>query len=260
MPSLSVIGRPKTYCSVACRRAEQYAIRKAKRPAITYVETKCQVCGVTFNKACNTTRIYCSDVCAKKAEKKRARTRITETKSIKQAYASVCTCKICGVQFIRTGARGPINKFCAPCYKEKEDSRRKKYRVKYKEKLNDQAKARYRKKRDEYLTANNEEIEKRKAIQKQQSKETRLRWIAANPDKVRSYKERGADKRRARARRQHAKYSSTLADPYIKHLLTQNTAISKKSVPQSLVDLKRVQVLITRKLKELNDAEPNDRD
>lgn len=85
-------------------------------------------------------------------------------------------------------------------------------------------------------------------------------WAKSNPEKVRAksakYYAANQDKVRARS----AECVNILADSYIKHLLVQGTAISTKSVPQSLIDLKRVQVQITRKLKELNDAKSNDRD
>lgn len=85
-------------------------------------------------------------------------------------------------------------------------------------------------------------------------------WLDANREKVRAWREANRAKARTQERERYkanpekhkAKHKSQIAsltDYYVKSLITQDTPI--KDVPQSLIDLKRVQVQITRKLKEL---------
>jgi hypothetical protein len=65
-------------------------------------------------------------------------------------------------------------------------------------------------------------------------------WIKANPDTYRSI--RIKNKRDAIRR---------LSTPYIKHMLCQGTNASYSQIPQSLVEVKKIQMLIKRKVKEL---------
>lgn len=94
---------------------------------------------------------------------------------------------------------------------EKEHARAKAYRESNQEKERTRRKTKY--------NANKEKI-------KSQNKS----WRDANPEK-------------------YAQGVANLSCGYVKRLITQRTPI--KEVPQSLIDLKRVQVQITRKLKEL---------
>lgn len=193
-------------------------------------------------------KVYCSDACSRKAAKLRSRAR----KKLIVKKVELKPCDNCGTPIARINATGPINKLCATCYTAKEKMRKRAFNLANRQRLLDLANARNQEKRRAYLDANKEKIQRKKTIAKEKSLALRDAWVKANPEKIRFYKERGAPKRRERARAYHAKYSTSLRDPYIKHLLVQGTTISKKSVPQSLIDLKRVQVQITRALKELN--------
>jgi len=65
-------------------------------------------------------------------------------------------------------------------------------------------------------------------------------WIIANPETYRSIRRK--NKRDAIRR---------LSTPYIRHMLSQGTATSYAQIPQALVEVKKIQMLIKRKVKEL---------
>jgi len=65
-------------------------------------------------------------------------------------------------------------------------------------------------------------------------------WIKANPDTYRAI--------RIRNKRDAIRKLST---PYIKHMLCQHTSTSYAQIPQALVEVKKIQMLIKRKVKEL---------
>ena len=76
---------------------------------------------------------------------------------------------------------------------------------------------------------------------KEHHRQVSRKWEKDNPDKFKEY------------RRQFEKIiSERLTDTYIKKLITSKQKILKcEDIPQTLIDLKRVQVQITRKLREI---------
>lgn len=66
------------------------------------------------------------------------------------------------------------------------------------------------------------------------------RWRKENPDKLREYVRRSATVSREK-----------LNSCYIRAFLTAGTTLKAKDIPQELVDAKRLQLMITRKIKEL---------
>lgn len=65
-------------------------------------------------------------------------------------------------------------------------------------------------------------------------------WIKANPKTYKSIR---------RSNKRHA--IRELSDPYVRHMLSQGTAIPYALIPQALVDVKKAHILIKRKVKEL---------
>lgn len=63
------------------------------------------------------------------------------------------------------------------------------------------------------------------------------RWRKANPDTVMAYGKKNV---------------LSMSTYYIKSLLSQDQSFGSKDIPQELIELKRVQLQITRTLKELN--------
>ena len=66
-------------------------------------------------------------------------------------------------------------------------------------------------------------------------------WKVNNPEKVRLYMEVHDIKRRG-----------GLNDNYVRSLFVQKTNIKRKDVPQELIELKRIQILITREIRNKN--------
>jgi hypothetical protein len=74
-------------------------------------------------------------------------------------------------------------------------------------------------------------------------------WRDENPEKVRARQQAWRDENPEKVRASSKDRNKKLTYGYVKNLITVGTPI--KEVPQSLIDLKRVQVQITRKLKEV---------
>jgi endogenous inhibitor of DNA gyrase (YacG/DUF329 family) len=79
-----------------------------------------------------------------------------------------------------------------------------------------------------------------RALNHEMASENKSAWYAANRDSQ-------IQKGRARL----AQKINGLADDYVVSLITKKTPIKPEAVPKSLIELKRVQLQITRKLKEL---------
>lgn len=115
----------------------------------------------------------------------------------------------------------------------------------------------FRKKRREYYHTKVDKTEHYK-----RNKENALK----NPDKIRQYKvkyytsEKGknnlkqyrilnAEKVKQWKKGQKIKSIETISDSYIKELIIQNTELSFKDVPQELIEIKRKQLSLKRKIK-----------
>ena len=72
-------------------------------------------------------------------------------------------------------------------------------------------------------------------------------WRRANPDADKRYRDKTKDKRSAMFRQM----VRNLDDKYIKHLFTKGGAtIPKSEIPQALIEAKRLQILIKRRVKD----------
>jgi hypothetical protein len=70
-------------------------------------------------------------------------------------------------------------------------------------------------------------------------------WRSDNKEKTNTYNERYKIKIRERAK----KYIDSAAASYIKHLICYKTKLRVYDIPKELIELKRVQILITREIR-----------
>jgi len=93
----------------------------------------------------------------------------------------------------------------------------------------------------------------------EKQEEKKKRWRANNPEKWKAQLKRRREAKKARdpekyeaerkAQKQRAR--ERLTDGYIKSLMVNANSLRRKDIPQELVDAKRLQLMITRKIKEL---------
>jgi len=160
-----------------------------------------------------------------------------EVKPVDAFSVGRCQCKSCLAAYRRL-------RYYADT--EKERARTKAYREANIEKVLASKKTRYRTNIEKirasaktWREANPEKVRARAFIRYNSNTEkesARINgWRKANIEKLRAYEKARVD---------------SLSDCYVEKLITRDTPI--KEVPQSLIDLKRVQVQITRKLKEFH--------
>lgn len=79
--------------------------------------------------------------------------------------------------------------------------------------------------------------------------------IAKNPEKIREQWKKSHDndghreRQRLRIREFNKRQVAELGEHYIKQKITRGTSLKHKDIPQDLVELKRVQIMITREIK-----------
>jgi hypothetical protein len=82
------------------------------------------------------------------------------------------------------------------------------------------------------------------------------RWKAANPDKQRGYKEKwrhtpsGKASEKAHSRKRERLGTLALTDRYIRRLLSKHTLVKRSAWPQTLVEAKRAELQLRRRLHE----------
>lgn len=69
-------------------------------------------------------------------------------------------------------------------------------------------------------------------------------------ERRRGWRGRGYEKYIADKKTKEKNQIDTISDSYIRHLLAKNTCLSRSQIPSELVELKRLQILITRKTNE----------
>ena len=72
----------------------------------------------------------------------------------------------------------------------------------------------------------------------------RKKWRESNPEKVRAFYQKHQYKTRI--------CSKNLTDSYVKSQLTKRTLLCNKEIPQELIELKRIQMLIKREIRNKN--------
>jgi hypothetical protein len=106
-----------------------------------------------------------------------------------------------------------------------------------------------------YCAENKDAYKKYCAENKDAIKERMAKYRAENKDSIKKqlakYRAENKDAIKERMAKYHAFTCSTLHDSYIKHLIIQRSPLTPSDIPQSLVELKRAQLLIARKLKEI---------
>jgi hypothetical protein len=229
-------------------------------------ETKtCPVCGKKFHLSewarlrpeNFAQKIYCSHKCARSAMAKRAIARRAEN----HLAGPHGQCKTCGNDLpARTGPGRPKT-FCGDCYATKEKQRQREANKSGRQQRLAMARIETRKRLEKKTCADcgtpipledniNGKRIRCKPCAKQLRTERANKYMKAHPEKrSRPVEAQKLSAERLKALR--AQYSSEdLSDAYIKHLIVQGTKISKRAVPKSLIELKRAQLQIARKLKE----------
>jgi hypothetical protein len=92
--------------------------------------------------------------------------------------------------------------------------------------------------------------EKRREERKRRRINNPEKWKAYQKRKRESEKARDPEKYKAKRDAQKQRARERLANWYIKNLLVRGSNLSRKDIPQELVEAKRLEVLITRKVKE----------
>ncbi len=132
--------------------------------------------------------------------------------------------------------------------KERVSEHNKKYKAKLCASLSTQEKEKLKEKlKEASRVSRRENPEKHKAYRQKYSRKNKekivasyTRWRKENPDKLREYVRRSATVAREK-----------LSSCYIRAFLAAGTTLKAKDIPQELVDAKRLQLMITRKVKEL---------
>lgn len=95
----------------------------------------------------------------------------------------------------------------------------------------------------------------------EKQEEKKKRWRANNPEKWKAQLKRRREARKARdpekyeaeRKAQKQRERERLTDGYVRTLLVNANSLSRKDIPKELIDAKRFQLLITRKVKELEE-------
>lgn len=79
-------------------------------------------------------------------------------------------------------------------------------------------------------------------------------WLLKHPDKKRAYvaqyKLNNPEKHKEWAKKHKSNSIITISDNYVKELITSKSGLLFSDIPQELIELKRKQVLLTRKIKD----------
>ncbi len=86
-------------------------------------------------------------------------------------------------------------------------------------------------------------------------RESTRRWKAKNPEKNRAAAKCWHDKNRSSIAALHRRWRESLRDSYVKQLLVDGTSLSSKDIPASMVELKRVLLMIHRHKKQQTPGE-----
>jgi len=97
----------------------------------------------------------------------------------------------------------------------------------------------------EYVANNRDRVRTRKA-----------EWVQANPDKCVEYYMRHLSKPgvREHGKNRSQSYRDELTDGYVRTVLSFRTLLKAEDVPQAMVEAKRVQLQITRRIKDATDT------
>lgn len=90
------------------------------------------------------------------------------------------------------------------------------------------------------------------AKNREQIVEYQAEWQRANPDKCWEYYQRYMSKpeNRERDRTQSKRERDNLTDGYIRTILSMRTPLKSEAIPQAMVEAKRIQLQITRRIKD----------
>lgn len=176
----------------------------------------------------------------------------SKAKKGKYGYCSVC--KDCIKTYYENNKERILdqNKTYRECTKDSRANQQKMYRESNKERLKIR-KAEYYKnnkdKADEYYKNNKERLKLNK--DKNKAKETKQNWVVKNKDKIIQYYKKNYAKNHDHIIKKRNEKIIVLSDEYIKGLLTACTTLTAKDIPQELIELKRLELQINRKIKEL---------
>ena len=130
-----------------------------------------------------------------------------------------------------------------------EAEKRREYHRKYRA----EHKARIDKLHAAYRNRNRQEVNKRVAQWKRDHRNDEIRrkdreWKRAHADKGKSYAARYRSKNPDYSKKMNRKYQEELADCYVIRTITQNTELSAEDIPRQLIEAKREQLKLWRKL------------
>ena len=86
---------------------------------------------------------------------------------------------------------------------------------------------------------------------KDKIKEINVKWRAENKDKLRKNAAKWKAENKTKYYEYHAKYRENLADGYVAGRIIQGTILKAKDIPIELIEAKRMQIMIHRKIKEM---------
>ena len=168
----------------------------------------------------------------------------------------LCTwCKECTTSYLKHRYHEKKELFCA---------RQKKYRINNKEKIKKKCKA-YRIKNNElllkkarlYRVKNKDEILRKSRLYRSENREKlagqAILYREANKEKTKQYRLANKEKTRMQAKEYWAAHreEKLVSNWYIRHAMFQGTISRSLIIPASIIEAKRIQLLIIRKLKEM---------
>jgi predicted nucleic acid-binding Zn ribbon protein len=137
-----------------------------------------------------------------------------------------------------------------PVLRDKENERNRSRMMKYRAE-NPQVWAEYYKKNKERLLANNRKYREDNAGRIKARKQA---YREKNKENIKNYNQKYRESHRHELKAMHkenvARMVAEISTPYVKHLICSHSTLTRKDIPQSLIDAKREHLKIKRFLKE----------
>jgi len=163
-----------------------------------------------------------------------------------------------------------LHTYCKKCVKqyyqvnkEKTLEQKKQYRQANKEKIKERKKKYYQVNKEktlehnkQYRQANKEKIKERKKKYYQANKEKTLehskQYRQANKEKIEQYNKQYRQANKEKLKEKSKDNRNKLVDPYIKTIISKQTngMLKAKDIPQELIELKRNNIILKRKIKD----------